>query len=85
MARILNMISGAGHVMMGYPVRGMIFLLLTGSLIASIVLWRGLLHDRIAVRSGLSFFRIGVTAACLIGVYALCLRDLVARQRAEGV
>jgi tetratricopeptide (TPR) repeat protein len=83
-ARVLNMISGAGHVMMGYPVRGMVFLLLTGSLFASIVLWRGLAHDPIAVRSGVSLFRIGVTAACLIAVYTLCLRDLVARQRAEA-
>ena len=69
----------------GYPIRGMIFLLLTGSLITSIVLWRGLAHDPIAVRSGVSLFRIGVTIACLIAVYALCLRDLVARQRAEGI
>jgi tetratricopeptide (TPR) repeat protein len=84
-ARVLNMISGAGHVMMGYPIRGMIFLVLTGSLIASIVFWGGLLHDPIAVRTGISLFRVGVTAAGLIAVYALCLRDLIARQRAEGI
>ena len=83
-ARVLNVLSGAGHVMMGYPVRGMIFLLLTGSLITSVILWRGLAHDPIAVRSGSSLFRMGVTIASLIAVYALCLRDLVARQRAEG-
>ena len=82
-ARALAVLSGAGHVMMGYPLRGIFFLLVTASLAASVVLWRGLLHDPIAVRSGVSFFRIGVTVACLIAIYAFCLRDLVNRQRAE--
>ncbi|MCA1829788.1 MAG: hypothetical protein LC689_22955, partial [Myxococcales bacterium] len=82
-ARALAVLSGAGHVMMGYPLRGLFFLLVTGSLAASVILWRGLLHDPIPVRSGVSFFRIGVTIACLIAIYALCLRDLVNRQRNE--
>ena len=82
-ARVLGVLSGAGHVMLGYPVRGIVFLLLTGSLLVSIFLWRGLFHDPIAVRSGVSFFRIGLTVACLVAIYAVCLRDLLARQRAE--
>lgn len=83
MARALAVISGAGHVLMGYPLRGMVYLLITGSLIASVVLWRGLLHDPIAVRAGLSFLRVGITVALFVGLYSLCLRDLLARQRAE--
>ncbi len=83
MARVLAVISGAGHVMMGYPLRGMVYLLITGTLIASVVLWRGFLHDPIAVRAGLSFLRIGVTTALFVALYSLCLRDLLARQRAE--
>ena len=82
-ARGLAVLSGAGHVMMGYPLRGMLYLVVTGSLVASVVLWRGLLHDPIAVRSGISFFRIGLTLACLVAIYAVCLRDLVNKQRAE--
>jgi len=82
-ARALAIISGAGHVMIGYPLRGLFYLLLTGSLLASVVLWRGLLHDPIAVRSGVSVVRIAVTAALFIAIYVLCLRDLLARQRAE--
>jgi tetratricopeptide (TPR) repeat protein len=82
-ARVLAVLSGAGHVMMGYPLLGLFYLLVTGSLVASVVLWRGLLHDPVAVRSGVSFFRIGLTLACLVAIYAFCLRDLVHRQRAE--
>jgi tetratricopeptide (TPR) repeat protein len=82
-ARLLAVLSGAGHVMMGYPLRGLFYLLVTGSLVASVVFWRGLAHDPVAVRSGLSYFRIGLTLACFIAIYAFCLRDLVARQRAE--
>lgn len=82
-ARALAVLSGAGHVIMGYPLRGIFYLLLTGSLVASVVLWRGLLHDPVAVRSGISFLRIGVTVAGLVALYAICLKDLVNRQRAE--
>ena len=82
-ARVLAILSGAGHVMMGYPLRGIAWLLVTGSLVASVVLWRGVLHDPVAVRSGISFFRIGVTLACLVAIYAFCLRDLIQRQHAE--
>jgi tetratricopeptide (TPR) repeat protein len=82
-ARVLAVLSGAGHVMMGYPLRGMLYLMVTGSLVVSVVLWRGLLHDPIAVRSGVSFLRIGVTLAALVAIYAFCLRDLINRQRAE--
>ena len=83
MARVLAVLSGAGHVMMGYPLRGLFYLLVTGSLVASVVLWRGLLHDPVAVRSGISFFRIGLTLSCLVALYAFCLRDLINRQHAE--
>jgi hypothetical protein len=82
-ARLLAVLSGAGHVMMGYPLRGIVWLTVTASLGVSVVLWRGLLHDPIAVRSGISFFRIGLSIACLVAIYALGLRDLVNRQRAE--
>ena len=82
-ARALAILSGAGHVIMGYPIRGMIYLLATGALLASVVLWRGFFHDPIAVRSGVGMLRMGVTVALFIAVYALCLRDLLARQRAE--
>ncbi len=82
--RALGLLSGAGHVLMGYPVRGILFLLATGMLVASLVLWRGLAHDPVAVRAGVSLFRVGVTVACFVAVYAICLRDLVNRQRAEG-
>jgi tetratricopeptide (TPR) repeat protein len=83
MARVLGVLSGAGHVMMGYPVRGIVYLTATGSLGASIVLWHGLAHGPVAVRSSLSLFRIGLTAAGFIAIYAICLRDLVNRQRAK--
>lgn len=82
-ARALAVLSGAGHVIMGYPIRGIVYLVVTGALLASVILWRGLVHDPIAVRSGVSFLRLGVTIALFIAVYAVCLRDLLARQRAE--
>jgi tetratricopeptide (TPR) repeat protein len=82
--RVLGLLSGAGHVLMGYPLRGILFLLMTCSLIASVLLWRGLAHEPVAVRSTVSLFRVGVTIACFVAVYAVCLRDLVNRQRAEG-
>jgi tetratricopeptide (TPR) repeat protein len=86
LSRLLALLSGAGHVLLGYPVRGIFFLVVTGSLLASVAFWSGLAHHPIAVRSGVSFVRIGVTAAVFIAVYAFCLRDLLARQRAdEGV
>ncbi|MGE5048136.1 MAG: hypothetical protein ACM3PC_06190, partial [Deltaproteobacteria bacterium] len=77
------LLSGAPHVLLGYPVRGILFLAITGSLVASVAFWSGLAHHPIAVRSGISFVRIGVSAALFIAVYAFCLRDLLARQRAE--
>jgi tetratricopeptide (TPR) repeat protein len=83
LARLLGTISGAGHVMMGYPLRGIIYLVITGSLLASILLWHGLAHGPVAVRSTVSLFRVGLTAAAVIAVYAICLRDLVNRQRNE--
>jgi tetratricopeptide (TPR) repeat protein len=83
MVRALAVLSGAGHLMMGQAVRGMFYLLVTASLLSSIILWRGVTHDPLAVGSGVSFARLGLTAALFIGTYAICLRDLLARQRAE--
>ena len=37
-----------------------------------------------AVRAGPSILRISITAALFCIVYGLCLRDFLARQRAEG-
>jgi len=82
-SRLLALLSGAGHVLLGYPVRGILFLTVTGSLAASVVLWSGLAHHPIAVRSDISFARVGLSAALFIAVYAFCIRDLLARQRAE--
>lgn len=82
-ARVLAVVSGAGHVLLGYTVRGLFFLLVTASLLASVVLWRGVAHDPLALRSGISFLRLGFAAAFLLAVYAVCLRDLLARQRSE--
>ena len=82
-ARTLAVLSGAGHVLMGYPIRGLLFLLVTATLFASLVLWRGAAPDPLALRHGISLLRAGVAAALLAGVYALCLRDLISRQRSE--
>jgi hypothetical protein len=84
-ARLLALVSGASHVLLGYPLQGALFLLLTGLLGASLWLWRGIAHEPFAVRTGLSLARIGITVVAFFVVYALCLRDLSARQRAEGL
>jgi len=41
-------------------------------------------HMPNAVRAGPSILRISITAALFCIVYGLCLRDFLARQRAEG-
>jgi tetratricopeptide (TPR) repeat protein len=83
MVRALALLSGAGHLMLGHPIRGMFYLLVTASLLSSIVLWRGVTHDPLAVGSGVSFARVALTVVLFVGIYAICLRDLLARQRAE--
>ena len=83
LARVLAVLSGAGHVLLGYSVRGLLFLLLTGSLIATVLLGRGAAHDPLALRHGASLLRIAFALLLLAAVCALCLRDLVARQRTE--
>ena len=83
MVRALAVLSGAGHLMMGQAIRGMFYLLVTASLLASIVLWRGITHDPLAVGSGVTVARLALTAVLFVGGYAICLRDLLARQRAE--
>jgi len=83
-ARAFNLLSGAGHVLLGYPVSGVVFLLLTGLLASSVVFWHGLLRDPVAVRDNVSMLRVGATGACFVLVWAVCLRNLSAKQRAEG-
>jgi tetratricopeptide (TPR) repeat protein len=83
-ARAFNVLSGAGHVLLGYTMSGVLFLLLTGLLGASVVLWRGLLHDPVAVRANVSLFRVGATVAGFLAVWVVCLRNLIAKQRTEG-
>jgi tetratricopeptide (TPR) repeat protein len=83
-ARAFNLVSGAGHVLVGHAVSGMIFLSITGVLGASVLLWDGLAHDPVAVRAHLSLFRVGGTLALFLAVWAVCLRDLIAKQKAEG-
>jgi tetratricopeptide (TPR) repeat protein len=82
--RGLGLLSGAGHVVMGHPLRGLLFLLLTGTLLASVLLWHGLVPSPVAVQSSVSYLRVGVTAALFLAVHLLCFRDLLARQREEG-
>jgi hypothetical protein len=84
LARVCNFLSGSGHVLLGYPVTGILFLLVTGCLAASVLLFRGVAHAPVAVRSGTSIFRIAATAAGFVAVYAVCLRNLLYKQRAEG-
>jgi tetratricopeptide (TPR) repeat protein len=85
LARVLSVISGASHVLLGYPVQGAIFLALTGLLGASLVLWPGVAHDPFAVRADISLFRVSLTVVGFVLVYALCLRDMAARRRTEGL
>jgi tetratricopeptide (TPR) repeat protein len=83
MARALAVLSGAGHVLMGYTLRGVALLLVTASLLASVVLWRGVAREPLVIHGGVSFLRVALTLLVLAGIYAFCLRDLLARQRAE--
>src|SRR5438105_1247933 len=85
MARALGVVSGASHVMLGYPLQGALFLIMTALLACSLLLWRGFAHEPVAVASGISLLRVAVTVAAFVAIYALCLRDLGARQRAEGL
>jgi tetratricopeptide (TPR) repeat protein len=84
LARAFNLLSGAGHVLLGYPVSGIVFLLLTGLIASSVVFWHGLARDPLAVRPNVSLLRVGATAAGFLLLWAVCLRDLVSKQRAEG-
>jgi hypothetical protein len=84
LVRLSNVLTGAGHVLLGYPVRGLIFLLVTGCLAMSVVLFHGLTHAPNPVRSGLSMFRVGVTVAAFLLTYGICFRDIGSRERAEA-
>jgi tetratricopeptide (TPR) repeat protein len=83
-ARAFNLVSGAGHVLIGHPVSGLTFLVITGVLGASVLFWQGVAHDPVAVRTQVSLLRLGATIGFLFAVWAVCLRDLVAKQRTEG-
>jgi tetratricopeptide (TPR) repeat protein len=82
-ARGLAVLAGAGHVVRGETLRGLFFLVVASSLLASIVLWRGVAHEPMAVQSGVPVGRVALTVLVLAGVYLLCLRDLFSRQRGE--
>jgi hypothetical protein len=82
--RGLGLLSGAGHVVMGHPLRGLLFLVLTGTLLASVLLWHGLAPSPVAVHSTVSVLRVVVTAVIFIAVHLLCFRDLLALQREDG-
>ena len=84
-SRALGVVSGASHVLLGYPVQGAIFLMLTGLLVASLVMSSGLAHEPFAIRPGVSILRVALTILGFVVVYALCLRNLSAHQRAEGL
>ena len=84
LVRLSNVLSGAGHVLLGYPVRGLLFLLITGCLAMSVVLFHGLAHAPNPVRSGLSMFRVGVTVAAFLLTYGICFRDIGSRERTEA-
>jgi tetratricopeptide (TPR) repeat protein len=84
LARAFNVLAGAGHVLLGYSLSGIVFLLLTSVLVASALLWHGVVRDPMAVRTNVSLLRAGATAATLVLIWAVGLRDLVAKQRAEG-
>ena len=64
--------------------RGLVFLLAAGCLIASILFFHGLAHAPNPVRSGVSMFRVGVTVAAFLLTYGICFRDIATRQRSEG-
>jgi hypothetical protein len=82
--RVSNVLAGAGHVLLGHPLKGMVYLLLGAWLLASVAFWSGVARYPQAVREHISLFRVGVTVAAFLAIYGLCLRDLLAKQRAEG-
>jgi len=84
LARAFNLLAGAGHVLLGYSMSGVVFLLLTFVLASSALLWHGLVRDPMAVRTNVSLLRVAGTVASLVLIWAIGLRDLVAKQRAEG-
>ena len=84
LARGFSLLSGAGHVLIGYPVSGVFFLLLTLVLASSVFFWHGVARDPVAVRSQVSLLRVAATVAGFLLVWAVCLGNLVAKQRSEG-
>jgi tetratricopeptide (TPR) repeat protein len=84
LARGFNLVSGAGHVLIGYSVSGVFFLLVTAILASSVFFWHGVARDPVAVRSQVSLLRVAATVAGFLLVWAVGLRNLIAKQRAEG-
>ena len=82
-ARGLAVLAGAGHLVRGETIRGLFYLVMAASLFASIVLWRGVAHEPLAVQSGIPVGRVLGTIVVLAGLYWVCLRDLFSRQRGE--
>lgn len=75
------LVSGAGHVIAGYPVRGILFLLGTGLLLAQVVFWNGFVKSPFAVRAGASTFKLGALGTAMVLLYALSFWDLLVRER----
>jgi len=84
LVRASSVVSGAAHVLMGRPLLGMLFLIPTGLLVASVLLGGGLIRAPFALHAGVSSLRAASTSALFLLVYGLCVRDLLARQRAES-
>jgi len=84
LARGFNLVSGAGHVLLGYSVTGVFFLLVTAVLASSVFFWHGVARDPVAVRSQVSLLRVAATVAGFLLIWAVGLHNLIAKQRAEG-
>jgi len=83
-ARGFNLVSGAGHILLGYSVSGALFLLVTAVLATSVFFWHGVARDPVAVRSQVSLLRVAATVAGFLLIWAIGLRNLIAKQRSEG-
>jgi len=68
-ARGLAVLAGAGHLVRGETIRGLFYLVMAASLFASIVLWRGVAHEPLAVQSGIPVGRVLGTIVVLAGLY----------------
>jgi hypothetical protein len=83
--RCMAVVAGASHVLLGYPILGFLFLLLTGFIAAALLLWPGVIRDPYAVRDVFSPLRLAEVAAVCVLLYGVYLRELWARLRIEGI